>query len=336
MYVQSEYNYFWLDLMSIFLNISKKISLIDLPVITRFDLNKIITSELLKNKYWIKFSDKEKKDIFDLSKKYLTEIYKLYHSRHEVFLLSDEVPYNLIFEKNFLDNNSFLRLGVSNYFFYKTGNHNDIYRIACYLDPWSYLSHRTAMKFWGIDSDNNENKEVYLTSLKKDKWILNSKEEYEKCLNEKHIMEFCRRRSFFEFEKKMFDYDFYISRTDSIEDYIEHNGCKYASFEKTYLDMLTGPEKCGGIKFVIDCFKRINKSNLESLIKFFDSKKYFLPKIMMCRVGFIFNEVVKVESDVIDSWICFKSRGSSSKLDQKSPFSSRFSEKWDLSINIDL
>lgn len=134
----------------------------------------------------------------------------------------------------------------------------------------------------------------------------------------------------------MFGYDFYISRIDSIEDSIEDNGCRYSSFEKTYLDMLTSPEKCGGIKFVIDCFKQINHSNLESLINFFDSKKYFLPKIMMCRIGFIFNEVVKIESDVIDSWICFKSRGSSSKLDQKSPFSSRFSEKWDLSINIDL
>lgn len=321
--------------MSLIREIICKINKIDIPLITRFDLDKIISSVAIKNNDWNLFSDSEQKDFFNFCRKILSEKSKIFSHKKEIFLFSDNIQKESSFITDYSQENFVLKKSYSNYFFYKNGNCNDINRIVCYLDPWSYLSYRSAMNFWGIS--NSISDFVYISSIKKEKWANESNKEYEECVKNHEIMLSCSKRHFFDFDIDIFSNKFIVSRHNEVGEFIvDINGCRYSSLGQTYADMLSAPEKCGGIKSVIEYYKKIDSDKINEIIDFFDKNKNRFPRILMCRAGFIFSEIKNIEDERVESWTQFKSRGSSSKLDSKSLYKPVFSDKWDLSINVDL
>ncbi len=101
--------------------------------------------------------------------------------------------------------------------------------------------------------------------------------------------------------------------------------------ERTLLDALRFPERCGGTTEVLRIWKRALPSlAIDVLI---DYVKCFDQTLLRQRVGFIL-EKLDVTHPILEEWASRSVRGSSAKLFAKLDFSPTFSERWNLSINV--
>ena len=57
-------------------------------------------------------------------------------------------------------------------------------------------------------------------------------------------------------------------------------------------------------------------------------------KIDRVRAGYILEEICHISDDRISAWVGDAARGGSRKLDPQAEYSSNFSERWSLSINV--
>lgn len=101
--------------------------------------------------------------------------------------------------------------------------------------------------------------------------------------------------------------------------------------ERTLLDALRFPEKCGGILEVLRVWKRgLEDANLDRLIQYAEKIDQAL---LRQRAGFVI-EMLGRRHDNLDEWAKKTHRGSSSKLVASEKFMPTFSERWSLSINV--
>jgi len=100
--------------------------------------------------------------------------------------------------------------------------------------------------------------------------------------------------------------------------------------ERTLLDALNAPKRSGGILNVLEAWAsapdRIDVDLLVHYVERFDSG------VLRQRVGFILEELGLTHS-VLKTWQSQTQRGGSRKLDASAPYSSTYSERWDLSLN---
>jgi predicted transcriptional regulator of viral defense system len=100
--------------------------------------------------------------------------------------------------------------------------------------------------------------------------------------------------------------------------------------ERTLLDALRRPEESGGMTNVLRAWRRATDLvNMDTLTKYAEQ----LGKIMRQRAGFIL-ERLHVEHPIFRDWQLDLLRGSSVKLLANQPFSSTFSPRWNLSLNV--
>ena len=101
--------------------------------------------------------------------------------------------------------------------------------------------------------------------------------------------------------------------------------------ERTLLDALRFPDRCGGVTEVLRMWRRgLPSLNLDVLI---DYTGRFDQTLLRQRVGFIL-ETVGITHSVLQEWADKSVRGSSAKLFANLDFSPTFSERWNLSINV--
>jgi predicted transcriptional regulator of viral defense system len=101
--------------------------------------------------------------------------------------------------------------------------------------------------------------------------------------------------------------------------------------ERTLVDSLRFPDKCGGIIEVFRAWKRASDDlNVDTLIEYIDK---IGQAILRQRAGFIL-EQIGFPPDRFDEWAKRAVRGSSAKLVANRDFSSRHSSRWSLSINL--
>ena len=103
--------------------------------------------------------------------------------------------------------------------------------------------------------------------------------------------------------------------------------------ERTLLDGLLSPEHSGGFVNVL-CAWNLAKDSL-NLDRLYSQVDRFDIAILRQRVGFILEEL-GITDPIFDSWSAAGRRGGSSRLVAKSPFSSEFSARWNLSLNAPL
>lgn len=99
-----------------------------------------------------------------------------------------------------------------------------------------------------------------------------------------------------------------------------------------FLDMLNEPQLCGGHQHVIDIYENYGYVNALSIIKAAD---LYGSTIVKARVGFLLEKFLDINNKTIQKWKMEQSdlRGGSRKLFPDLPFSSYFSEDWNISIN---
>ena len=101
--------------------------------------------------------------------------------------------------------------------------------------------------------------------------------------------------------------------------------------ERTLLDALRFPDRCGGVTEVLRIWRRATPSlRLDVLI---DYVERFGQTLLRQRVGFLL-ERLELTHPILQDWAGKSVRGSSAKLFAKLDFSPIFSERWSLSINV--
>ncbi len=101
--------------------------------------------------------------------------------------------------------------------------------------------------------------------------------------------------------------------------------------ERTVIDALRFPQRCGGATEVLRICKRaISTIDVETLIQYVEK---FEQTLLKQRVGYIL-ERVGISNSTLNKWADKSVRGSSAKLFANLEFSAEYSTRWNLSINI--
>ena len=101
--------------------------------------------------------------------------------------------------------------------------------------------------------------------------------------------------------------------------------------ERTLLDALRFPHRCGGVTEVLRIWKQATPYlNIDLLT---DYVGRFGQTLLRQRVGFIL-ERLRMSHPILDKWATKSVRGSSARLFADLEFSPEFSERWNLSLNV--
>lgn len=203
--------------------------------------------------------------------------------------------------------------------------------IVCAVDPFSYISHLSAMDYHGI-SDRMP-KILFISTLPQPLWGQKAKEKMQKDFGETldEGGTGLPRLTRIQFEKvKGVSINRYQSKKIGSFISIKDKGLRVSSLGRTFLDMVRDPKLCGGIRHVLDVY-RDNAKNFKKLI--LDEIDRHGNLIEKARAGYILEEVCGISDPVIDRWVETVERGGSRKLDPNEPYSANFSERWCISIN---
>ena len=206
--------------------------------------------------------------------------------------------------------------------------------IACTVDPFAFVSHLSAMDYHGLTDRLPTT--LYLSSpiekLWRDLAFQRTKKDCEDSFEEYLRIGFptLRRIALLKIGQRP------IQRK-GVSDFhgayrtVQGRAFRVTTIGRTFLDMLREPALCGGINHVLDVFDSHNRRYLDLIIGEIDKKGSPIDKV---RAGYILDERCSVEHLTIQHWLQYVQRGGSRKLDAKSDYSSTFSEKWSLSINV--
>ncbi|MGQ0503236.1 MAG: type IV toxin-antitoxin system AbiEi family antitoxin domain-containing protein [Panacagrimonas sp.] len=205
--------------------------------------------------------------------------------------------------------------------------------IACSIDPFAYVSHLSAMEHHGLT--DRFPKLLYLCTPKATEWRLQARLRMEKDLagrladyEQSGLPRLMRPR---------------LTRLGSVVVQIHersHLGAfrtvadsplRVATMGRVFLDMLREPQLCGGIQHVLDVYREHAPRYLRLIVSEIDQHGNSIDKV---RAGYVLGEVCKVSDPAIDHWESFAQRGGSRRLDADSDYSSHYSERWKLSINV--
>lgn len=223
------------------------------------------------------------------------------------------------------------------------GLHSSLYRtsnepvavaeLMCSIDPFGYVAYLSAMAYHGLT--NRLPKVLYFVSPNPAIWRDLAAERMRKDLGPLY-------QDFMEAKLPKLRH-FSIEKLDGvvIEEIRtkERRGWRSANegslrvtgIGNTFLDMLQRADICGGTRHVIDVFEEHAKLHLSSIITAINTHGTVIDKM---RAGYILETHCGVSSSEVDAWAVHASRGGSRKLDPQAEYSSEFSPKWCISINV--
>lgn len=215
------------------------------------------------------------------------------------------------------------------------GNTNDRNEVACSIDPFCYVSHLSAMEFHGITDRIPE--QLYLSTPPGTKWSAFAADKMSKDLGADR-QEFqnaglpqLRRVSISKINHRP------IHRHASVHlgayRAIKSSQTRVATLGRTFLEMLQEPDLCGGLNHVLAVFQEHAASNKRLIFDEIDQHGTAIDKV---RAGFILEQLCHLKDERIDAWTKFAARGGSRKLDPSEEYSSNFSDRWCLSLNMTL
>jgi predicted transcriptional regulator of viral defense system len=113
--------------------------------------------------------------------------------------------------------------------------------------------------------------------------------------------------------------------------YVQGSPIYVTDLERTLLDIIRFPDRSGGAAEVLRMWKRAAaRLRLDRLI---DYAGRFDQTLLRQRVGFIL-EQLQLTAPILQDWANNSVRGSSAKLIANADFSPRYSQRWNLSINV--
>lgn len=209
-----------------------------------------------------------------------------------------------------------------------------IEEILCYIDPFAYLSYLSAMRFHGLSSYNSRT--IYLCSPKSDSWKILAIEQMKKDLGDLfeqyHISNLPK---LVKFQPKIIDENLISWHTGLVLGKplsVANSKVRVSTIGRTFLDMLKNPAYCGGMPHVVEVYQIHAKVYLNAIVDEIDKYGSQVDKV---RAGYLLEEC-NLQHEKINAWQQkYVQRGGSRKLDPENKFSSIFSERWCLSLNVD-
>ncbi len=207
--------------------------------------------------------------------------------------------------------------------------------VACSIDPFSFISHLSAMAFHGLTDRMPQI--LCLSTPPQKEWQKFAAEKMQKDLKssletyKQYELPVLTRIRFDKIQKKAVQS--YSSIHLGAYKSIRNKNLRISTIGRTFLDMLKMPDLCGGIYHVLDVYREHAEPYLKLIIDEVDRHGRPVDKV---RAGFILEEICGLSHAEIDKWQQFAARGGSRKLDAAEEYSASFSEKWCLSINVEL
>jgi predicted transcriptional regulator of viral defense system len=210
------------------------------------------------------------------------------------------------------------------------GDHEDI---ACTVDPFCYISHLSAMSYHGL-TDRIPNK-LFISSPSANTWRSFAKKKMQKDLGDdfesysEHGLPELVRTNIDKINKT----DLHCLSSSHLGAYKNVRGrpLRVSTIGRTFLDMLKNPELCGGINNILDVFHEYGEKYLRLITDDIDKNGEPIDKV---RAGYILNERLGINNEVINGWSSLAQRGGSRKLDSSSEYFPEWSDKWKISLNI--
>ena len=204
---------------------------------------------------------------------------------------------------------------------------------ACTVDPFCYMSHLSAMSYHGLT--NRIPKKLFISSPPTDTWRSLAKERMQKDLGD-DFESYCEHGLPKLVRPKMNK----INKTDLHCLSSKHLGAyknvwgrplRVSTIGRTFLDMLKNPELCGGFNHILDIFHEYGEKYLRLITDDIDKNGEPIDKV---RAGYILNERLGINNEIINGWSSLAQRGGSRKLDSSSEYSPEWSDKWGISLNV--
>lgn len=205
--------------------------------------------------------------------------------------------------------------------------------IACTVDPFCYMSHLSAMSYHGL-TDRIPGK-LFISSPPAGTWRSFAKEQMRKDLGD-YLENYCENGLPTLVRTKMPK----INKTEIHCLSSKHLGAyknvmgrvlRVSTIGRTFLEMLRNPELCGGINHVLDVFEEYGEKYLRLITDDIDKNGGPIDKV---RAGYILNERLDIDNEIIYDWSLLAQRGGSRKLDPSSEYIAEWSDKWKLSLNV--
>jgi len=207
--------------------------------------------------------------------------------------------------------------------------------VACVLDPFAYLSHLSAMEYHGLTQRMPTM--LFISSPSPAEWKTFAEARMQRDLGEAQIEVYrtaglptLTRPRFDKIERQVVKS--YTSSHLGAFVTVRDRALRVATIGRTFLDMLREPDLCGGIYHVLEVFEAHAATYLRLIT---DEIEQHGTKIDQARAGYILDERCGLKSPTLDRWQAEVQRGGSRKLYAKGEYSSRFSERWSLSLNIE-
>lgn len=207
--------------------------------------------------------------------------------------------------------------------------------VACTIDPFCYVSHLSAMSYHGLT--NRLPVKLILSSPDTKQWAKLAEAQMQKDLGDnfelhpEEGMPLLTRPKLTKIGKTEI-HRINTTRLGAFKN-VRGRSMRVSTIGRTFLDMLESPDLCGGIRHVIEVFENEAQTYLTPIL--YEINEYGRP-IDKVRAGYLLEERLGIKNDKIDQWVKFASRGGSRKLDATEEYFPKWSEKWCLSLNIDL
>ena len=205
--------------------------------------------------------------------------------------------------------------------------------IICSLDPFAYISHLSAMEYYGLT--DRFPAIVYFTRPSLAEWKQQAQMRTTRDLGEDQAnylaaglpklsptkivrlnqtpIHFCERSQLGAFRL------------------VSGSSLRVATIGRVFLEMIREPALCGGLQHVVDVYGTEAKRYIRPIIDEID--RHGLP-IDMVRAGYLLTEVCQLDAPEFHEWQKLAQRGGSRKLDPDAEYATVFSERWKLSINL--
>jgi hypothetical protein len=209
----------------------------------------------------------------------------------------------------------------------------DAHQLLCAVDPFAYLSHMSAMAIHGLTDRIPHT--IFASSPEPKAWRGFADAQMEKDLGarleayvEAGFPILLRARV-----EKIQGQAVHMTKSAHLGAFkrLDPQGVRVSTLGRTFLDMLRDADLCGGMLHVMDVYLQHAKTYLPLITAEVDQHATDIEKV---RAGYILEERCGFESPAFEQWVKVAKRGGSRKLVPNQPYSSTYSEKWCLSLNI--
>ncbi len=205
--------------------------------------------------------------------------------------------------------------------------------ILCTIDPFAYISHLSAMDYYGF-TDRIPSK-IFCSTPKQPDWKKFAIEKMQKDLGGdysdyvKQDLPQLRRILVNKIGKK--DIKIYSSIHLGAFRNVRDKAFRVATIGRTFLDMIKDPELCGGMSYVITVYKNYAEKYIEPIVEEINRNGGPIHKV---RAGYILDEIMEIRNAKIEQWSKLAQRGGSRKLDPSAEYEPQWSDKWCISLNV--